>query len=164
MNSNKVNRYVYYTDKDMNDEETLNYQKSCVVDIFVNLFPTQNSIIVYNQFKNDIDGHVTGNNVTSMETQLNKYINASKLKEANETTTLEDRFALYLDAAKKINDFIICNCELLGDGNEDNTIPKIIEFLETIMEHLDYNDVTKFYQKWYSIAFNLEEENNDGIK
>ena len=136
MNSNNVNRFVYYTDKDINDNEMENYQSSCVVDIFINLFPTQNSIIVYNQFKNIIDGNITGNNITSMEKNLDKYINTNKITSVNEITTLEDKFALYFDTAKKINEFIICNCELLSNNNEEMTMPKIVEFLESIMEHL----------------------------
>ena len=164
MNSNNVNRFVYYTDKDINDNEMENYQSSCVVDIFINLFPTQNSIIVYNQFKNIIDGNITGNNITSMEKNLDKYINTNKITGVNEITTLEDKFALYFDTAKKINEFIICNCELLSNNNEEMTMPKIVEFLESIMEHLSYNDVTKFYQKWYSIVFNIEEEETNGDK
>lgn len=164
MNSNNVNRFVYYTDKDINDNEMENYQSSCVVDIFINLFPTQNSIIVYNQFKNIIDGNITGNNITSMEKNLDKYINTNKITSVNEITTLEDKFALYFDTAKKINEFIICNCELLSNNNEEMTMPKIVEFLESIMEHLSYNDVTKFYQKWYSIVFNIEEEETNGDK
>ncbi len=158
MNSNKINRYTYNLIDDMNYKDTQSYQNSCIVDLFINNFPSESSIILYEHLKDFIRENYTGDDILEMIKRLNKYIYIDKLINYNENSLLLERLDLLIDTAKKIYQFITENLETLiindSEDNSDKNLQLIENFLNNIMNNITYGDIEKLKDNWSSIIFN----------